>query len=124
MNEYFKVTACFILRWLGGPKKKWYDTGNTRCGESLPSCPAIDAKIVYDYKGKNCKFLIGKVLRENSMNLFAYLSEFKRPFKLLANFCHQSVHKAWRATLIHFQRELCLEVIGMDQTLPRIDISN
>ena len=31
---------------------------------------------------------------------FAYLSEFKRLFKLFANFCRQSMRKAWQANLI------------------------
>ncbi len=33
-------------------------------------------------------------------SIFAYLSEFKRPFKLVAKCCHQGVHKARQATLV------------------------
>ena len=34
------------LRWLAGPRQKWYDVGNTRCGESLLKCPAIDELVL------------------------------------------------------------------------------
>ncbi len=65
--------------------EKWYDMGNTRCGESW--------------------------------TFSAYLSEFKKTFKLFANFCHQSVHKAWRATWnrLHAKTEHILKLNTYNQ---------
>ncbi len=55
LPQDFKTT---YLRWLAGPWQKWYDMENTRCGESLVKCPAIDKEIVYGYQVKNCNMPI------------------------------------------------------------------
>ncbi len=49
----------FGLRWLTGPRRKWYDIGNTTHGECLLKCPAIDAEIVYSSLRSSAWFNLG-----------------------------------------------------------------
>ncbi len=73
-----------LLRWLAGPSQKWYDMGNTRYGDSLLDCQAIDAIIVYGYKAINCKIFNWKssIIILKSMGNFVFV--VKNELKMVA----------------------------------------